>query len=202
MREFQSLSRGKRYLVLCLIALLILSLVVGFYSLEQIVFAHSPSLAVASPTTQGTTTVSSPTAISSPGATSSPTATPLPTTRTQPTATPTPKAQPSPAILAVTPNTYYVNTCTPSGRASYNCTFTLRNSSSTSTLAWTGKASNSHGLDATGYLSATSGTIPQSGTTTVSLFLTGETGVCSVIGTTVYLQFTGPANSVTVTVTC
>ncbi|HEY7346762.1 MAG TPA: hypothetical protein VH599_00490 [Ktedonobacterales bacterium] len=57
-------------------------------------------------------------------------------------------------------------------------------------------------MNATNYLSSTSGTLPKRGTTTVSLFLNGETGVCSLVGTTVNLQFTGPANTVTVTVTC
>ena len=196
MRNFQSLSLGKRSLVACLVALLILALMVGFYGLGQIVFAPANSLAGASSPTQATMTMPPSTA------SLSPTATPSPTAMPSPTASPSPTAQPSPAILTVTPRTYYFKNCTLSGRASYYCTFTLRNASSTSPLAWRAKASNSHGVNATKYLSATSGTLPKKGTTTVSLFLAGETGVCTLVGTTVYLQFTGPKNTVTVTVTC
>lgn len=195
MRRFQSLSLGKRYLVAGLVALLILALIVGFYGLEQTLFAPANSLA-------GTSSPTPVTMTGSPTAGLSPTAMPSPTAAPSPTATPSPTAKPSPAILTVSPRTYYFNHCTPSGRASYYCTFTLRNSSTTSPLAWTAKASNSHGMDATKYLSSTSGTLPKRGSTTVSLYLNGETGVCTLVGTTVYLQFTGPKNTVTVTVTC
>lgn len=190
MRKFQSLLRGKRYF-LGLMAFLILVLIAGLYLSRASL--HSP---VASSTTQMTVTVPPPTA------TPSSTATLLPTATPSPTVTPSPTAKPSPATLTVTPKTIYIANCTQSGRASKLCTFTLRNSSSTSTLAWTAKASNSHGVNATSELSSTSGTLPESGKTTVSLYLTGESGVCSLVGTTVYLQFTGPKNSVTVTVTC
>lgn len=196
MRAFQSLSPGKRYLVAGLVAVLILALIAGFYGLEQTFFAPANSLAgTSSPT---------PVTMTGPSLTAGPSSTvvPSPTAIPSPTATPSPTAKPSPAILTVSPRTYYLNNCTPSGRASYYCTFTLRNASSTSPLAWTAKVSNSHGVNGTKYLSATSGTLPKRGSTTVSLFLNGETGVCSLIGTTVYLQFTGPKNTVTVTVTC
>jgi len=217
MRKFQSLSRRKRYIFLGLMALLILLLIGGFFGLEQTVFARSHSLAVASPTTQVSMTVPSATATplvtvtpsltprSQPTATPSstlrpqPTAMPSSTSRSQPTVAPSPAATPSPAILTVTPNTFYFRNCTLEGRSSWLCTFTLSNSSSTSTLVWTAKAWNSLGDNKTSFLSSTSGNLIQSGTTTVSLFITGEAAVCT---PTAYLQFTGPENSVTVTVTC
>ncbi len=211
MRKFQSLSRRKRYLFLGLMALLILLLIGGVLGLEKTVFALSHSLAVASPTTQVTMTVPSATATPSPtpspSATATPSstpsplpiATPPPTPRPLPTVAPSPAAASSPAVLAVTPDTFYFRNCTLEGRSSWLCTFTLSNSSSTSTLVWTAKAWNSLGDNKTGFLSSTSGTLTQSGTTTVSLFITGEAAVCT---PTAYLQFTGPENSVTVTVTC
>lgn len=208
MRNFQSLSRGKRYLFLCLMVLPILLVIGGFFFvLEPTFFAHSNSLAVASPTTQVTITVPSPTAtpssITTPSSTTSPspTATPSPTPRPLPTATPSPTTKPSPVILAVTPRNFYFKNCARNIN-SYTCTFTLSNSSSIFTLAWTAKAWNSQDVNVTHYLSPTSGTLTKRGTTTALLFIAGETGVCPAVGNTVYLQFTGPKNSVTVTVTC
>lgn len=191
--------------VMAVIILVVLATVsYGYVGLNW--FRPNPSTSFAQAPTATATQARQPNATTglapSPTTTTPPTMTSHPQPTPSPTVAPSPTAKPSPAILAVTPNTYYFNNCTPSGRASYICTFTLSNSSSASPLAWTATASNSHGLNATSSLSSTSGTLPKSGITTVSLFLSGETGVCSVIGTTVYLQFTGPANAVTVTVTC
>jgi hypothetical protein len=68
-------------------------------------------------------------------------------------------------------------------------------------LPWTATGSNSLGGSETKYVSPTSGTIPPSGTALVTYTAAGEVGNCNG-GETVYLQFTGPTNSVTASLGC
>jgi hypothetical protein len=175
MRKFQSFSQWKLYRSLGLVVFLVLLLVGGAFGLKQTVFADSPSLAVASPTP-----------------------TPLPTVM------PSPTAMPSPPILAVTPGTHYTRgDCTQDGKAAQVCTFTLRNVSSTSTLVWTAHAWNPQtGVDATRSLLPANGILPPGVTSTATLGVAGELGYCTVPAPTIDIQFTGPQNSVTVTVVC
>lgn len=134
-------------------------------------------------------------------ATAPPTAIPTLQPTLLPTVAPSPTATPSPAILAVTPNTIYQGNCVLNPGKYFTCTFTLSNLSSTSPLNWTASAQLSGG-DETKYLQPTSGTLPPSGTTTASYTIAGEIGDCGPSGATVYLQFTGPNNAVTVTIGC
>lgn len=202
MHKFQSFSRRKQYLFLGLMALLILLLLGGGFGLEQTVFADSHSLAVASPTTRVTRTVPSPTPKPSLTPRLLPTATPSPTPNPLPTVAPPATATSSSPILAVTPNNFYLKSCSLWGKATWTCTFTLSNFSNTSPLAWTAHAWNPDGVDATRGLYSTSGTLTPGGTTTASFTLIGDDGFCTVPSPTIYLQFTGPENSVTVTVIC
>ena len=196
MRKFQPFSQWKMYLSLGLVVFFVLLLVGGAFGLKQTVFANSHSLVVASPTTHVIKTTPSPTP--RPVPTIAPSPTPLPTVALSPT------AAPSSPILVVTPNTLYTNsTCTLWGRAVQVCTFTLSNLSSTATLTWTAHAWNPQtGVDATPHLGPTSGILPPGSTSTATLGVAGEEGLCTVPSPTIDLQFTGPENSVTVTVVC
>ena len=136
------------------------------------------------------------------GATTLPIANPTAQPRPSPTVSPSPTATPSLATLTVTPTAIAdVSTdCTiePGYRT---CMFTLSNLSSASSLGWTATGSNSFGGSETSYVSPTSGTIPPSGSAPVTFTASGEGGNCG-LGETVNLQFTGPNNSVTATLTC
>jgi serine/threonine protein kinase len=121
------------------------------------------------------------------------TPTPAPTPKPTPTATPSPSPTPTPSLTA-SPSSFNIpgdTNCTLNGSL-WSCSIKLTNTSQNS-LNWTA-SSTTTGVT----FSPASGTLSANGTVTVTVTFAGTANSCADPS----LTFTGPTNTVTVTVTC